>query len=174
MKLPLDSAEQAVVDSLHELHERSKWWSIAKSKAAEYTREVKKAVGAVGEKLGFAVCSTEHNCEWVYDLCWREFDEDGLVLNVPLAMECEWHRGYSELLDDFQKLLVARADHRVFLCEQESGDWADCVAQLIKQICCYGGTKNGDRYLFGSWTSDGWQFQQYIALPAAPSRVRQG
>ena len=169
MNLALDSVEKKVVDSLHELHTQSKSWSDAKSRAAEYTRSVKKAVGGVGKKLGFAVCSTEHDCEWLYDLCWCEQDENDLVLNMPLVMESEWHRGYGPLLDDFQKLLVARADHRIFLCEQEPEDWTDCVGQLIDQVCCYAGTQNGDRYLFGSWMADGWHFTQYIVHPARPS-----
>ena len=168
MNLALDSVEQTVVDALHELHERSKHWSDDKCRAAEYTREVKKAIGGGGEKLGFEVCSTEHNCEWLYDLCWCEQDEKDNVLNMPLAMECEWHTGYDQLLGDFQKLLVAHADHRVFLCEQEPEDWTDCVGELIEQVCCYGGTKIGDRYLFGSWTDEGWQFRQYVAHPARP------
>jgi hypothetical protein len=168
MNLVLNSLEQGIIDALHQLHERSRYWSEDKSKAAEYTREVKRAIGGVGDNLGFEVCSTAHNCEWLYDLCWCEKDDNGQVLNMPLAMECEWHTGFDHLLGDFQKLLVARADHRVFLCGQEPEDWADCVGQLIEQVCSYGGTRIGDRYLFGSWTEDGWKFQQYIAKPARP------
>ena len=96
----------------------------------------------------------------------QELDEDGLVLkSVPLVMECEWHRDYEELLDDFQKLLVVRADHRIFLCEQKPKHWNDCVRKFIEQVRCYGGTVIGDRYVFGSWTEGGWDFRQYIFDP---------
>jgi hypothetical protein len=163
MNLVLDNVEQDVVDSLNDLEERSKSWSIASSRATEFTREVKMAIGLVGKKYDCTICSSEHEyCEWLYDLCWRNLDENDLVLNLPLVMECEWHTGYDELLDDFQKLLVARADHRVFLCQQKPEHWAERVGQFIEQVRRYDGTKAGDRYLFGSWTVDGWHFKQYI------------
>lgn len=163
MNLDLDDVEQDVVKSLNDLDKRTNSWSDDQCTRTAYTREVKKAVGSVARKHDCTVCSHHHDyTEWLYDLCWRKLDDKGFVRDVPLIMECEWYRAYEDLLDDFQKLLVARADHRIFLCELEPEHWDECVRKLIEQVRCYNGTEIGDRYLFGSWTVPGWDFRQYI------------
>ncbi len=172
-ELALDNVEQEIVDSLRDLHKTVvKSWRDSKCTRRNYTHAVKKAVGGLGEKLGYSVCSHHHDyCEWLYDLCWRKLDKNELVLDVPLVMEVEWNWDYSDILDDFQKLMIARADHRIFLCEQEPPrDWKDCVRKFIEQVRCYAGTDIGDRYLFGSWTQHGWDFKQYIHNPQADPR----
>lgn len=162
MGLKLDKIEQNVEDSLRDLHERSKCWSNAKHTLPEYTHEVKNSLRGIGDNLGFTVCGSDENHGWLYDLCWREQDK-GLDRSMPLAMESEWAQGFCAILEDFQKLLVSRADHRVFICSQPTPeDWMDCLVLLIEQIRRHRETKKGDRYLFGCWLSDGWQFQQYV------------
>jgi hypothetical protein len=91
---------------------------------------------------------------------------------MPLALESEWGEGYCAILEDFQKLLVSRADHRIFICKQPTHeDWIDCVVLLIEQIHRHRGTQKRDRYLFGCWMPDGWQFTQYVH-PAPIPRVK--
>lgn len=170
--MEFDSIEQQVVASLRALDEQSGQWSDKKA-----TRKVKNAVGRLGDELGFKVhaasCRYDDIGEWLYDLCWCEQDELGLVLDMPLALECEWQSNLTAILDDFQKLLVSRAGHRVFLCSQSTAeDWEDCVEHLAEQIQLYRGTRDGDRYLLGCWTSDGWEFRHYVHPTAVPRVTR--
>jgi hypothetical protein len=164
MNLKLDAVERRVVKALRTL----RW----RSSHPKHTKLVKQAIATVGDKMRLSVFTTDqcddHDCEWLYDLCWCKQDDDDRIVEMPLVMECEWAQGYWDILADFQKLLVARSDHRVFICSlSTSEDWNDCVDYLIEQVRLYSGTRNGDRYLFGRWTSDGWHFRQYIH-PTAP------
>lgn len=141
------------------------------------TRKIKDVVGGVGDKLRFAVhaasCRYDGIGEWLYDLCWCEQDEFGHVLDMPLALECEWQLKLTSILDDFQKLLVSQAGHRIFLCSQPTAeDWQDCVEHLTEQIRLYRGTRNGDRYLLGCWASDGWKFMHYVHPTVVPRVTR--
>ena len=170
--MDLDDIERKVVAALFDLDQYAERWSDRRC-----TREVKNAVGAVGERLGFNVhaasCRYDDIREWLYDLCWCRQDDYRLVLDMPLALECEWNPTLVEILDDFQKLLVSRASHRIFLCSQPtSEDWADCVEHLTEQIRIYSGTRDGDRYLLGCWNESGWEFQQYVHPLSVAKTVR--
>ena len=160
-QLELDEIERKVKSALDMIGERSRRWNHRKC-----THEVLKAVGDLGEEhFRFVVASPDSRVgqdhEWLYDLCWCE-EKDGFVKNLPLALESEWAQDFCAILDDFQKLVVSRAGHRILVCSQPFDDWANCVALLTEQIHRYSGTKDGDRYLFASWTTEGWQFTQYV------------
>jgi predicted RNA-binding protein with PUA-like domain len=173
MKISFDDTERAVMAALRKLdHSYNKW------KTGQCTSEVKKACLSVGRKFGFNVYATDlpgKTYEWLYDVCWCKEDKH-FVINMPLAMECEWRTSRDDIVWDFQKLLVSRALHRIFLTSQPvHEDWVDDVEHLIDHIHSYQGTQNGDRYLFGNWEDiDGWQFCQYVhpmRPPAGNDRV---
>lgn len=148
-----DAIEQKIVASLRQLDEQ--WESIGEGKAV-WTRAIKEAVGGVGKSLDYEVyaaqCKYEANGEWLFDLSWIHQDGE-IILDMPLALESEWDpRG---ILEDFQKLLVSRAIHRVMVFWQPDPDaWRRCFDQLITQIRTYRGTQSGDRYLFCCWIKD--------------------
>ena len=91
-QLKLDDIEQRVVSVLHKLGKRPRRWHHPKC-----THEVMKATGGLGERLRFVVASPDSKVgqdhEWLYDLCWCE-EKDGFVLNLPLALECEWAQDF--------------------------------------------------------------------------------
>src|SRR5881409_3332494 len=94
----------------------AKWPAIGNSDAA-WTRAIKEAVGEVGEQHGFLVCAAESrfadNGEWLYDLTWLKVeDKKRVVVAIPLALESEWTPN-DEMMFDFQKLVVSKAEHRV-------------------------------------------------------------
>jgi predicted RNA-binding protein with PUA-like domain len=167
MDLTLDGIEGKVETALCKLDKQPGPWP-----APKCTRAVKNAIGHIGEKLGFVVyaagCCYEKNGEWLYDLCWC--NESGSELKeMALAAESEWSPARDEILTDFQKLLVSRANLRVFLCcQEEPDDWTDCEQYLFQQIHDYCGTQIGDRYLFGNWTSRGWKFTRYVHPTKVP------
>jgi hypothetical protein len=131
----------------------------------EPTRMVKNAVGRLGSNEKFQVYHSEKNCEWLYDVCWcQESGKDGWDLDeMSLALESEFGQTKNDLLWDFQKLLVSRANHREFLCTLNKEQWnilTDCVERQVQH---YRGTQVGDRYLLGNWESDwNWTFHLYV------------
>ena len=164
----LDEIEQKIRAALNQLDEQ--WKSLGDADAA-WTRAIKNSVGRIGESLGFEVyamqCDFEENGEWLFDLTW--LNENGeFVLEFPLALESEWRP--KGILDDFQKLLVSRAEHRVMVFWQRSADaYENCLDQLIGQIAAYHGTLRGDRYLFCCWIEslDKLRIRLHVAGEAA-------
>jgi len=107
----------------------------------------------VGEKLGFKTCGSNSggNGEWLFDLCWYK-GEDELMEEFPLALESEWSHIDQFVRFDFQKLLVARATHRVMVFERiDEAAFTATVDHLIKCIVAFQGTTKGDLYLFACW-----------------------
>src|SRR2546430_11816980 len=50
------------------------------------------------------------------------FGSGGSLIGLPLVLESEWGT-HDEAIDyDFQKLLVARAEHRVMICQGQGSD----------------------------------------------------
>ncbi len=171
MELKLDSIEKKVKAALDDLHKPSNHWS-----APKLTRKVKEAVGSLGKDLAFTVYWTGHGGERIYDLCWREEGDDDLVLNTPLAMECELSPDYGAILQDFQKLLVSRAAHRILLIgdlvvtpKSEAAVFKAKVRQL-RQFCATNGititverTKDSiDIYMDGVIYSEGFNKETFL------------
>lgn len=81
------------------------------------TRQIKDRVGELGVSKGMGVSSFGEEGEWLYDLVWYRNNEAGHLRDVPLVLESEMStRSLDGLKWDFEKLLVANADHRVFIC----------------------------------------------------------
>ncbi len=130
----------------------------------EWTKAVKQAVTEIGHKARWAV--TTHGVresddpQWLLDLVWaKEWAPAGekkraFLKRIGLGMECEWNRSDEELDWDFQKLLVVRADLRLFVFDQKQRDDVDRIIERCKmQIEGFDQTQPGDRYLFvASWT----------------------
>ncbi len=90
--------------------------------------------------------------EWMCDVVWWDSDENGLLSRIPLAAECEWAKKEQDVWDDFQKLLIIRADVRVMIFDAKSrNDASSLVKDLKKQIKCFKSSQEGDTYLFASY-----------------------
>ena len=125
-------------------------------KDPKWTRAIKDAVGAVGRKLGYQVyasrCKFGRNGEWMLDLIWSR--ERGEILRrLPLVMESEWDP--KDILWDFTKLVVIRADLRLMVFWGRSPDHAETtMGDMLKQIRQFHGTREGDRYLLCYWVEN--------------------
>lgn len=85
-----------------------------------FTKEVKLGLGELGAKYGFNSYSTEHVAEWLYDYVWYTQDEHGHISSVEMCLESEVSgRSQAHLKDDFEKLKVANAPLKVFICHAE-------------------------------------------------------
>ncbi len=119
----------------------------------DWTRELKERLRKIGAKRGLRVYSSDGKDgelgEWLLDMTWLDADENYLY-RVVLALESEWDA--TGAIDDFQKLLVCRADHRVMvLVAPNRGSSSTAIAKLVAQIENFRDTCHGDRFLFACW-----------------------
>src|SRR4051812_20281726 len=112
----LDDVEDAVLNrakSVAEQGAREGWNS-----ERVWTRNLILALGHLGHKRGYHICGG--GCAqygeggWLYDLVWLQ-NWNKFVIDVPLILECEWLTRYIDISQDFEKLLVGRARHRVMV-----------------------------------------------------------
>ena len=101
--------------------------------------------------------------EWLYDVTALLYDipDENSFSRTVLVAECEW--GNEEnIMIDFQKLLLARADVRVMAFD---GTWHPGYQELFENfginIANNTQAQLGDIWLFAAWTNDeGWVFRR--------------
>jgi hypothetical protein len=148
----LNNLESQIVDRLTQAAHRA-----AEGKFGDggWTREMKQELAALGHEHGYYVCG--HDChkfgqgEWLYDLTWLRNGGKNL-LDVPLIFESEWGIKLPEIEEDFLKLIIGRAQHRVMVF-QKSNDQAihDTNRRLVEMVREFSGSQTGDRFLILGW-----------------------
>lgn len=130
----------------------SKW------KDPKWTREIKNRICTLGEKMGFGVCASgtkkkDRWEEWLYDVTWfKNNKKDEYIAYFPLVLECEW-RDEKEISYDFEKLLLARARHRVMIFQEErkKSNAQEIIEKLKEEARRFKDSQSGDRYFFAGW-----------------------
>ena len=112
--------------------------------------------------------STTIRGEWLFDVTCLRRDDDGYLKRVALVAECERY-SQEEVYDDFEKLLLARADVRVMVFN--GNRWPDderfaVFAEYIKR-CDH--TVIGDTYLLAARVSNPERFQ-YCRIDACQAQ----
>ena len=164
MKQRFDSVEEKVIQSLFGLQKKVD--SIGDT-STDWTRAVKNQIGRLGTSLGYEVyassCDFAKGGEWLFDLTWADIDRDKYLRGVPLALECEWIP--SDVADDFCKLMVSRAKHRVMVFwASNRASATKKVKELIREVTNSQLSKKGDRYAFACWIEDAdkFDFRLYV------------
>lgn len=143
-----------------------------KYKDTDWTLELKSRLAWVGQHLGYEVrTSARESSEWLYDMCWLE-TRDGFVTSAELVLESEWKQSAAEY--DFDKLLLARAKHRVmvFTALKREGPGGS-IERLIHRVRQFGHSALGDRYLFAAWVNSEWAFDYRLhVVEGAPSTIK--
>lgn len=148
--MQLDNLEQSIVARVNAIPERAvrETWNSDR----DWTRAVLLELAGLGHECEFYVCG--HGCsefgqgEWLYDLIWLQNEGDH-IRDVPLVLESEWSPNFRSISDDFMKLLVSRAGHRVMVFQQKTAaEVKTVVERLVSQIQNFQHTQTGDRYLF--------------------------
>lgn len=145
------------------------WRRTSRSYSDAYcTRQIKRSIGAEGRERGFTVYTAAPGFrrfgEWIFDLTWLK-ELGGEVLDIPLALECEWMSG-NETFWDFQKLLVSRAKQRILVMYARNAVLADrSLKTLIRQVRRFKQTRRGDRYMFACYlrNTDEFLFKIHVA-----------
>jgi len=161
-----DEVETEIVAALDKMVSSEDWrsWNTGK-----WTQEIKDRLGPIGERRGWSVwaekCRYSANGEWLFDMTWLHYSNDNRLLEVPLVLESEWAPG--DVNDDFQKMLLARAHHRVMIFDRKTRDEAmEIVSDLVAQVEAFRGTQPNDRYLFAFWCSKSSKFDYHLHIAA--------
>ena len=147
---------QLALDTVH-AHSVGQHWS-----DTEWTRHVKTALCTACRdtcertprqiKLFASGVKGVDGGEWMFDVTCLLYDrETGCLRRMPMVAESEW-RGKADVSDDFQKLLIARADVRVMVLAR--GHWdtdADMMADLAKYVRAYDSPQSSGICLIAGW-----------------------
>ena len=126
----------------------------------KWTIGIKNHIGKIGKERGYEVRASSseeaHSTEWLYDVIWRKMSGN-YVVDIGLVLESEWDR--SGIEDDFQKLLLARAELRCMIFYTKSKPSAKReIEELINQVAEFSRSQTGDKYLFCAWLDDEERF----------------
>jgi hypothetical protein len=120
-----------------------------------WTRRMKEDLGHLGYSREFTTCAAGFKGTfergWLYDLVWYEEDTKGFLLSVPLVVESEWLEKFSEIKFDFEKLLSARATHRLMICQCRTRYKEERLQYFRDAVKVYRHRQPGDRYLIALW-----------------------
>ena len=107
----------------------------------------------LGERLNFEICASgmpkreKWWPEWLFDLAW--YLGDGQMISLPLIMESEWARDDESLRVDFEKLLVAKAQLKLFIFQAKAEQRRDeVIARCIEGIRKFGCFDATEIYIF--------------------------
>ena len=149
----------------------------------EWTKAVKTELCEIGREFRFQVgaskVATENRdwSEWLYDITWLKYERgtaecewDNKLVDAPLVAECEWgNKG--DIKDDFEKLLLARADVRLMIFTGSNQAKSEKIAErLARKVREFKGSRAEDAWLLAAWegSNDDWSFRYFtIEMNAA-------
>lgn len=118
---------------------------------SSWTKAIKQALCDYAHQQGFRVaasgCIGADESEFLFDMVWWKQDEP-YMSRIPLILESELHSS-NELVDnDFYKLLIGRADHRIWIFERKTIEGVqESFDAYIETIRRFEHSMPGDRYL---------------------------
>jgi len=132
---------------------------------SDWTKAIYKSLSLskLNEQNSKIACSRlseeEKDCgEWLYDYVeYEENNDSNSLKNIILVAESEWQHYrqenyFSDLKFDFEKLLVAKSDYRLFVFENNTMDEVKENIEKLKEIIKNFDKKQiGERFLFAGW-----------------------
>lgn len=121
-----------------------------------WTIAMKKGLADLGRRLGWGVCTASigGDCEreWLYDQVWYN-SPDAHVEDVGLLVESEWSPALSDVVYDFEKLLIARCAIKVMIFQAGDNDCETFFNRLLEGIRRYRHSTNaaGEHYVLACW-----------------------
>ena len=132
----------------------------------ELTSQIKDSLREIGSKKEYCICGHKSEYpEWLYDIVWLKLDKHGHLIDSILVGESELNESDSEIDWDFQKLLLAKAKHKVMIFQKKSiDDIHTKMADFEQQVKKYKGTDTGERYLFAGldWNKGVFEFKLFV------------
>jgi len=130
---------------------------------ASWTRRIKEGLCDLGRGNGFEVradgCGEADAGEWLFDLVWLEKQADNeRFTSMPLAMQLEWGRHLKEIVTNFEKLLVAKARHKLMVFQRSSPDQVhNVMTALMGRIKHFQPLSPDERFLLA-----GYSYEQQV------------
>ena len=157
----------------------------------EWTRAVKTELCEIGRsrfnyKVGASGVNNGGFGEWLYDVTWLEYERerDGLkwpataLIEAHLVAECEWgnDRNNEYIIEDFEKLLLARAGIRLMIFNGFNQADSERIAErLAKKVGKFKDSRAEDDWLLAAWEGprEDWSFRCFTiemntAVPFPP------
>ena len=138
----------------------------ANGSSTPFTEGIMTRLCDIGQDAGYYVyvksISQADGGEWLYDMTWLVYDRKRLT-DIGLALECEWDY-FPGVLDDFQKLLLVRADLRCLIFWSKTlQSTRENIRMLIDEVVGCRKSEHGDDYLFCVWVDEqmGFMFHPY-------------
>ncbi len=139
-----------------------------------------------GKALGYYVCTKSvtgaNHGEWLFDQVWMA-KTPGQLKRIGLVVECEWSLKQDDILYDFRKLLVARADVRLMIFQARTPQRVKALFDLLRaETQGFTQQQSGDHYMLagydmqnGEFLRDGFRIKNAYAVEDVPflSRDRQ-
>ena len=153
-----DGISQRVRQALNEIR-----LSLAKvdshlSGKKESTKEVKTKLCQTGRYLGYRVAARDvddgyrNEKEWLFDVVWMSLAwEPRQLKRIHLVVESEWGN-CGDILDDFEKLLVARSDVRLMIFQASNEVEVEEMFDLLEREAeGFEQRQAGDYYLLAGY-----------------------
>jgi len=109
-----------------------------------------------GKNLGYNVPYISDNAKvgWLYDMIWKGGPKD----DPPLVVECNMGTDFRDIRNDFEKMLMARAELRLLITDggdnQKDNEKAFENLERLKSLIPYNESSSPDHYLFAIIISD--------------------
>lgn len=130
-----------------------------------WTSELKKSLAHMGTNLGYSVCTSgfkdDYEGEWLYDMVWyKEQLKEGInyLTEVPFVAEFEWNLHFNQIKYDFEKLLLANAELRLFVCYVHPDLMQHRIDYFVNAIRNYKHGNNKDKFLIAILDSSEHKF----------------
>ena len=148
-----------------------------------WTKAIATKLCKIGQGFGFQVGAEVEEAnrnwgEWLYDVTWLEYDA-GRVVAAPLVAECEW-KGFEDVKDDFDKLLLARASVRLMIYDGNSKRRGSrgVAEELARRVREFTDSRAEDAWLLAAWErcappakesgDKDWRFRYYTVAMNGP------
>jgi hypothetical protein len=135
-----------------------------------WTERIKDELCTLGHKHKYGVSASgikkADKAEWLFDLIWADRnDNPWQFFEMPLVVECEWNTIKGVITYDFDKLLVAKARHKLMVFQQENQDNVNNVIASLKGIIKhFKMTYPGERYLLAGYSTSNHKFSYELIV----------
>lgn len=120
----------------------------------------------VGILQGFEVRphqGTQRASGWLYDLVWLRRNADDSLAEAFLVAESEWDPVKAKIIEDFEKLLLARAEVRIMIFNRRKHSQVlDMFSDMDHRIRAFSVMQPGDHYFLAglAWDSGMFEFHE--------------
>ena len=144
--------------NLARLYERKKFTIDTKDVKKELCKACKETIDDVYTFATGLSPKYAYGAEWLFDVTGLLYDKDNYISRTVLVAESEWGPEL-EILNDFEKLLLARADVRVMVFDgTKSPGYQEIFEKFETRINRCEQSEQGDIWFFAALMPNGWKF----------------